>query len=44
MSIKKDTVFFMEIFNEILKINNNDVVIIFDKKGNVWFGLRDIVN
>ena len=33
----------MEIFNEILKINNNDIVILFDKKGNVWFGLRDII-
>jgi prophage antirepressor-like protein len=43
MSVKKDNVFFMEIFNEILKINNNDVIIIFDGKGDVWFGLRDIV-
>jgi len=33
----------MEIFNEILKINNNEIVIVFDKKGNVWFGLRDII-
>jgi prophage antirepressor-like protein len=43
MSNKKNNMFFMEIFNEILKINNNDIVILFDKKGNVWFGLRDII-
>ena len=43
MSKKRDNIFFMEIFNEILKINDNDVVILFDNKGDVWFGLRDII-
>ena len=43
MSKKQDSIFFMEIFNEILKINDNDIAILFDKKGNIWFGLRDII-
>ena len=43
MSKKHKNIFFMEIFNEILKINDNDIAILFDKKGNIWFGLRDII-
>ena len=43
MSKKQDSIFFMEIFNEILKINDNDIAILFDKKGNIWFGLSDII-
>jgi prophage antirepressor-like protein len=35
--------FFMEIFNEILKLNDNMIVIVYDKEGNIWFGLRDII-
>ena len=36
-------VFFMEIFNEILKLNDNDIVIVYDNNGDIWFGLRDVV-
>ena len=43
MSKKQDSIFFMEIFNEILKVNDNEIAILFDKKGNIWFGLRDII-
>jgi len=43
MSKKQDSIFFMEIFNDILKINDNEIAILFDKKGNIWFGLRDII-
>ena len=43
MSKKHKNIFFMEIFNEILKVNDNDIAILFDKKGNIWFGLRDII-
>jgi prophage antirepressor-like protein len=43
MSVKKDTVFFMEIFNEILKINETNIMIVYDIKGDVWFGLRDVI-
>ena len=39
----KNNIFFMEIFNEILKINNNEIVIIYDINGNIWFVLRDII-
>ena len=37
MSKKKDNIFFMEIFNEILKINETNIMIIYDIKGVVWF-------
>ena len=43
MSKKQNNIFFMEIFNDILKINDHEISIIYDKKGNVWFGLRDII-
>jgi len=36
--------FFMTIFNEILKVNNQEIILIFDKDMNIWFGLRDIIN
>ena len=31
----------MEIFNNILKINDTNVMIVYDIEGIVWFGLRD---
>jgi hypothetical protein len=31
---KKD-VFFMEIFNEILKLNDNEILIVYDTDGNI---------
>ena len=34
----------MTIFNEILKVNNQEIILIFDKDMNIWFGLRDIIN
>ena len=43
MSRKKDNFFFMEFFNNILKINNTNVIIIYDTDGNIWFGLRDVI-
>jgi len=33
----------MDIFNDILKINDTNVIIIYDIDGNIWFGLRDIL-
>ena len=35
--------FFLDIFNKIIKINENEILIIFDKDNNIWFGLRDII-
>jgi prophage antirepressor-like protein len=43
MSNKHKNIFFMEIFNNILKINNDEVMIIFDIEGNIWFALRDVI-
>lgn len=36
-------IFFMEIFNEILKVNEKEIMIVYDKNGVIWFGLRDII-
>ena len=35
--------FFMEIFDKILKLNNNEIIIVYDNYNNIWFGLRDII-
>jgi len=39
---KKNQQFFLDVFNNILDYNNSKVIIVFDKDGNIWFGLRDI--
>lgn len=36
-------VFFLDIFDKILKYGEKEVIIVFDKIGNIWFGLRDIL-
>jgi prophage antirepressor-like protein len=41
--IKKDSTFFLDIFNQILKYNEQNVVIVFDKKGDIWFKLKDLL-
>jgi len=43
MSEKQTNMFFMEIFNDILKINDTNVMIVYDVDGNIWFGLKDII-
>lgn len=43
MSKKHHHIFFMQIFNDILQINNNNIIIIYDIDGNIWFGLTDIL-
>lgn len=43
MSSKQNNIFFMDIFNQILKVNDNDIMIIYDIEGNIWFGLIDII-
>lgn len=35
--------FFLEIFNNLLKLNNKDIIIIFDVDGNIWFKFRDVL-
>lgn len=34
----------IDIFNNLLKINENNIMIIFDKESNIWFKMRDIMN
>jgi hypothetical protein len=38
----KNNIFFMDIFNQILKYNNTKVVIIFDINDKIWFKLKDL--
>jgi hypothetical protein len=33
----------MEIFNEMLKVNDKEIMIIYDISSNIWFGLRDLL-
>ena len=42
MSLKNNS-FFLDIFNKILNVNENEIIIIFDKDNNIWFALRDIL-
>ena len=32
--------FFLDIFNKLLKINEDNIMIIFDINGDIWFKLR----
>jgi len=41
MSLKNT--FFLDIWNHLIKINESNVLIIFDTKGNIWFGLKDLI-
>ena len=34
--------FFLDVFNKILKVNDEKIFIIFDKDGNIWFAMRDL--
>jgi prophage antirepressor-like protein len=40
MSLKNS--FFLDIFNKILKVNENEIIVIFDNENNIWFSLIDI--
>jgi prophage antirepressor-like protein len=42
MSLKNNS-FFLDVWNSLIKINENKVFIIFDKEGNIWFGLKDLI-
>jgi prophage antirepressor-like protein len=35
--------FFLEIFNNILKINEKEIIILFDNDGDIWFSLKDLI-
>lgn len=34
--------FFLDIFNQLLKVNEENILIIFDSDGEIWFALRDV--
>ena len=34
--------FFLDIFNQLLNINEENILIIFDINGDTWFALRDV--
>ena len=35
--------FFLDVFNKLLKINDDSIMIIFDVNGNIWFKFRDLL-
>ena len=35
-------IFFLDIFNQLLKVNEENILIIFDSDGEIWFALRDV--
>jgi len=35
--------FFLKIFNNILKINEKEIIILFDNDGDIWFSLKDLI-
>jgi prophage antirepressor-like protein len=41
--MNKNNDFFMDVFNHLLKVNEDNVLIVFDKDGNIWFSFRDIL-
>jgi prophage antirepressor-like protein len=41
--MNKNNDFFLDIFNHLLKINEDNILIVFDIDGNIWFSFRDVV-
>jgi prophage antirepressor-like protein len=35
--------FFLDVLNQILKINEESIMIIFDREGNIWFKFKDLL-
>ena len=38
-----DKTFFLDIFNQLLKVNEDSIFIIFDIKGKIWFKFKDVL-
>ena len=38
-----DRTFFLDIFNQLLKVNEVSIFIIFDIKGKIWFKFKDVL-
>ena len=43
MSRKYIDVFFMDFFNDIIKVNDSEVMVVYDVDGNIWLKLKDIL-
>jgi len=41
--MKQKNMFFMEFFNDIFKVNDDEVMIVFDVEGNIWFKFKDLL-
>lgn len=39
----KNNSFFLDIFNHLLQVNENSILILFDDKQNIWFSLKDVI-
>lgn len=33
----------MELFNQILKVNDKEIIIVYDIDGNIWFKIKNIL-
>ena len=38
-----DNTFFLDVFNKLLKINENEIFMLFDVDGNIWFKYKDLL-
>ena len=38
-----ENTFYLDIFNKLLLFNDEKIFIIFDKKGNIWFNLNNLL-
>ena len=38
-----DNTFFLDVFNKLLKINENDIFMLFDIDENIWFKYKDLL-
>lgn len=38
-----DNTFFLDVFNKLLKINENEIFMLFDIDGNIWFKYKDLL-
>ncbi len=35
--------FFLDVFNHVLKMDDKEVFIVYDNKGNCWFAFRELL-
>lgn len=41
--MENNDTFFLDIFNQLLKVNDDKIFIVYDTNGNIWFKYRDLL-